>query len=200
MTAAPEGCCTLARRLSPEALASLDKALLEGTPYRKAREQAGLPPKDDSAVYKHRAHVLADAEASYEASGAAESQQSEAPGKQAEAATPAAAHLAAARPLIEEARRLRKRASKLLKRVEAGEIDVDFKAASSLVGQLKGVLELEAKLLGEIKAAATTVNVYNSPDWHRLRDLLVTALADHPDALAAVIDVLAAEQSAPALH
>jgi len=82
----------------------------------------------------------------------------------------------------------------MLRRVEAGEQDIDFKAGAALAAQFKGVLELEAKLLGEIKAASTTVNVFASPDWQEVRNLLVEALMPFPEAAAAVIEVIAARE------
>lgn len=176
-------CCGIASRLSPEALASLDAALRAGTPYRTATAAAGLPTSAESAVFKHRSHLLTQgAEQGQKRTG----EQSEATGKQGEAKT-----------LLESSRALRRRVSKMLRRVENGESDIDFKAGAALAAQFKGVLELEAKLLGEIKAASTTVNIVQSPDWQEVRALLIEALAPFPDAAAAVIEVFARRESKP---
>ncbi len=103
-------------------------------------------------------------------------------------------------PLLDEVRILMRRARRLLKRVEGGEKGVDFKAAASFVRELRATLELQAKLLGELKAANTTVNVFASPDWARLRDAVLDELAAHPAALDAVIARLATEQGGATLH
>ena len=103
--------------------------------------------------------------------------------------------LAEAKPILARSEKLERKAWRLLRKVETGEVDTEtVKAAASLLGKIKDALQLQAQIAGEIKAASTTVNVYNSPDWHRLRDLLVEALAPHPDALGAVIAVLESEQ------
>lgn len=131
-------------------------------------------------MFKHRSHLLT---AAGDPVGKRPEEQAEATGKQGEAKT-----------LLETSRALRRRVSKMLRRVEAGEQDIDFKAGAALAAQFKGVLELEAKLLGEIKAASTTVNVFQSPDWQEVRNLLVEALAPYPEAAAAVIEVIAARE------
>lgn len=174
-------CCGLASRLSPDALASLDAALRSGTPYRTAAANAGLPPSAESAVFKHRSHLLT---AAGDPVGKRPEEQAEATGKQGEAKT-----------LLESSRALRRRVSKMLRRVEAGETDIDFKAGAALAAQFKNVLELEAKLLGEIKAASTTVNIVQSPDWQEVRALLIEALVPFPDAAAAVLDVFARREA-----
>ena len=104
----------------------------------------------------------------------------------------------AARPVLEDARKLQRRASRLLRKLEEGDESVDFKAASGLLGAIHKALELQAKLLGEIKAASTTVNVYQTADWQAVKALLVEALTPFPEAALAVADVIEAqEQGAP---
>jgi len=94
------------------------------------------------------------------------------------------------RPVLDEARRLQRRASRLLKKLERGDDDVDYKAASGLLGSIHKALELQAKVLGEIKAASTTINVFNSPDYKEFESLLADALVDYPDAADAVMRVI----------
>ena len=99
------------------------------------------------------------------------------------------------RPVLEEARRLQRRASRLLKKLERGDDDVDYKAASGLLGSIHKALELQAKVLGEIKAASTTINVFNSPDYKEFESLLADALVDYPDAADAVMRVIQARRA-----
>lgn len=190
MPAAPERpCCTVGRR--PD-IADIDATLTSGATgalsavaKRTGVSKASLSRHTNECIPKRRTPTNArgtEANAQAYDPGAVERK------------------LAEAKPILARSERLERRAWRLLKQVESGDETIDFKAAAALLGKIKDALMLQAQVAGEIKAAATTVNVYNSPDWHRLRDLLVTALEAHPEALAAVIDVLAAEQSAPALH
>jgi len=92
--------------------------------------------------------------------------------------------------LRERAERMFRRVARLLKRAENGDDSVDLRACASIARELRGVLELQAKLDGEIKAASTTVNVFQSQDWKEVRDVIADALADYPDAAAAVLRVI----------
>ena len=145
-----------------------------------------------SSLHKHRAHAESSVHEDAE-------RQAERPGTTFTAGTVDPTlyerKVAEAKPILARSEKLERRAWRLLRQVESGAVDVDtVKAAASLLGKIKDALQLQAQIAGEIKAASTTVNVYNSPDWHRLRDLLVEALAPHPDALGAVIAVLESEQ------
>ena len=191
MTAAPERpCCTVGRR--PD-IADIDATLTSGATgalsavaKRTGVSKASLSRHANECIPKRRTQPNArgtEANAQPYDPGAVERK------------------LAEAKPILARSERLERRAWRLLKQVESGDETIDFKAAAALLGKIKDALMLQAQVAGEIKAAATTVNVYNSPDWHRLRDLLVDALAEHPDALGAVIGVLEREQGAPpALH
>ena len=83
-----------------------------------------------------------------------------------------------------------RRVARLLKRAENGDDTIDLRACAGIARELRGVLELQAKLDGEIKAASTTVNVFQSQDWKEVRDVIAEALADHPEASEAVLRVI----------
>jgi hypothetical protein len=184
---APERpCCTVGRR---DDVADIDATLRSGTPgaLSAVAKRTGI---SKSSLSKH-------------ANGCLKRQrtQENESGTDANGAVTVERKLAEAKPILARSEKLERRAWRLLKQVEAGDQLVDYKAAAALLGKIKDALTLQAQVAGEIKAAATTVNVYNSPDWHRLRDLLVEALAEHPEAMQAVIGVLEREQgNGAALH
>lgn len=162
-------CCAVASR--PDAPA-IDQALREGKRILDVQRMTGLTYY---AVQLHRQHVHSAGQSL------------------SNAGNRAAIHGAPEnRPVLEEARRLQRRASKLLKAIEKGTAPgTDYKAAAALIGQLNRALELQAKLLGEIKAASTTVNIHQTPDWTAFCDLLIEALADkHPEALATAVALI----------
>lgn len=92
----------------------------------------------------------------------------------------------AERTVLVAARRLERRASRLLRGVERGEQGIDYRAAAALVGQVRGALELEARLLGEIRSANAAIDLFQSPAWIEFRDLLMAALEPFPEAMDAV--------------
>ena len=62
--------------------------------------------------------------------------------------------------------------------------------ALAAVARIQRQIELQAKLLGELDERPQ-VNILLSPDWLRVRGALLTALAPHPAARAAVAESLA---------
>lgn len=68
-----------------------------------------------------------------------------------------------------------------------GVLVVDYKAAGLMLREARGNLELEAKILGQIQPPSTTINLFGSPDWQKLRDVILDTLIPFPDALAAVV-------------
>lgn len=72
----------------------------------------------------------------------------------------------------------------------AGDLDVAVKALARAEKQV----ELQARLLGELAASETTVNVgvavLASPEWLQARARIVDALAPWPDAASAVVGAL----------
>ena len=68
----------------------------------------------------------------------------------------------------------------------------DPRVAAQVHGRISQNLEMAARILGEINAAATHVhqNLIVSPEYLQLRQGLLQALRHHPEARAAVSDVL----------
>lgn len=80
-----------------------------------------------------------------------------------------------------EARRLKAKAEK----------KGDIRTALSAVRELTRICELMAKLHGELKDGPTVnVAIVQSLEWQQLRTRIVSALAPHPDAQNAVLQVL----------
>lgn len=67
----------------------------------------------------------------------------------------------------------------------------NFQDATRASANILRVLELIAKLLGELRVAGSGTNVTNnfllSPDWMQLRHVIAVALRPHPDAQRAVL-------------
>lgn len=188
---APAPCCALAAR--PDA-AELEADLRGGVALRAIVRARGVPY---TALRTHRGHVLPDAP------GTALQPARSAP-EPAPIASPASPGLTAkevqpARTVLASSQHVRRRASRLLRAVERGEQGIDYRAAAALLGQIRGALELEARLLGEIRSANAEVNVYQSPGWLELRDRLMGALMPHPAALEAVLAAIrSGERGEPA--
>ena len=101
--------------------------------------------------------------------------------------------------LLEQVRRLLGEAWMGLARAEAGN---DLREMAVMMSQVRGTLELLARVFGEIQET-TTVNVIVLPEWQRLRTRVVDALVPYPKARAAVIMALetpAANGDEPAGH
>jgi hypothetical protein len=65
----------------------------------------------------------------------------------------------------------------------------DFKTALQAIRELVRIIELQARLIGELDDSPT-VNVLVLPEWQALRGVLFQALAPYPDARAAVATAL----------
>ena len=78
-----------------------------------------------------------------------------------------------------------------LARAEAGN---DLREMAVMMSQVRGTLELLARVFGEIQET-TTVNVILLPEWQRLRTRVVDALVPYPKARTAVIAALEAPVS-----
>ena len=133
-----------------------------------------------TALRQHRAHVQPALQPRAIEPQPAPIAAPESPGLTAKEGQPAA------RTVLVAARRLERRASRLLRGVEQGEQGIDYRAAAALVGQVRGALELEARLLGEIRSANAAINLFQSPAWVEFRDLLIAALEPFPEAMDAV--------------
>ncbi|MCP4545449.1 MAG: hypothetical protein GY835_03145, partial [bacterium] len=58
------------------------------------------------------------------------------------------------------------------------------------VDRIHKQIELQARLLGEIQEAQTTVNVAVLPEWHGIRQVVIEALHPYPEARLAVVRAL----------
>lgn len=146
--------------------AEIDRALIAGEGFAAvSRRSAGLT---EDAVRRHHAKHLPHA-AVQEAADARE----EAEGDRGA-------------DLLAEAQSLRRKGMALLAKAEsAGEL----RTALAGVREAGRLLELEAKLRGQIEAAPT-VNVVLSPAWLQVQTVILAALEPHPAARAALVRAL----------
>lgn len=174
MTDAPKGppCCPVGARSDA---ADIGEAILQGGPANSVRKMAERFGVSATSIQRHAVHVKGTTGTPRNA-GDTSGNVGESPRKPP--------------TLRGKARKLFRRVERLLKRAEDGDEAVDLRAAAGLARELRGVLELQAKLDGEIKAASTTVNVFQSQDWKEVRDVIAEALADHPEASEAVLRVI----------
>jgi len=96
----------------------------------------------------------------------------------------AAAEVARADDLLSQVNDLQLRTLKIL---SIAETTGDLRVALNAINQARANVELLARLLGELNDAnGTTVNVLVSPEWMRIRTVIVRALAPYPEARSAV--------------
>jgi len=84
--------------------------------------------------------------------------------------------------LLTQVRDLQARALTIL---DTAETAGDLKVALAAIREARGCIELFGRLAGELSDGAT-VNVVLSPEWARLRAVIIGALAPYPDARLAV--------------
>jgi len=138
----------------------VDAAVVGRVPYRRIATLHGLT---EASVRRHAtAHLPATLAL---ATGAAEASRADVLLTQAEALRVDAIDL------LEEAR-------------EKG----DLRTAVSAIGQARGVLELLARMAGEV--SDVTVNVVLSAEWAEIRTLVVQTLDPWPEARTALADAL----------
>jgi len=142
----------------------IDAALVNRTSYRDISGQYRV---SRSALSRHAEHIPAQL-----------------------AAASAAQEVARADTLLGQVQSLRDRALSLLDRAER---DGDVRAAVVALRETRATIELLAKLAGELQEAAV-VNIVASPDWCRIRTVLLSALAPFPDARAAAAAALLAAE------
>jgi len=96
--------------------------------------------------------------------------------------------------LLAQVRDLQARALTILDTAEGAG---DLKVALAAIREARGCIELFGRLAGELSDGAT-VNVILSPEWTRLRAVIIGALALHPEARQAVTSgLLAIEAGTP---
>lgn len=143
----------------------IDAALVAGTPYRELALRFALSVH---ALSRHRDRHIPPALS----------------------AASAAADVTRADDLLGQVTALRDRALALLDRAEGQD---DVRAAVVALREARGCVELLAKVAGQLNEAPT-INLVASPDWVRLRTVLLSALAPFPDARAAAAAALLAAE------
>jgi hypothetical protein len=144
-----------------EERASIDAALVSGTPLRDIAGQHGV---SKSALERHKAGHL--------------------PAHLAKAKE--AGEVARADDLLSQVRHLQDRTLAILTTSEdAGEL----RTALAAIREARGNLELLAKLLGELDDAPK-VNILVSAEWVAVRTSMMEALSPYPEARTAVAEAL----------
>jgi len=158
-----------------ENVSEIDRLLLRGVPLRDIAAQFGPSP---AALCRHKAHISAALTKAHEAS-----------------------EVARADDLLAQVESLRLKAMRILERAELAEEmsrtakDADRSRRTSLgaIKEIRGTLELLARLLGELKDGGTTVNVLISPQWVTLRTVILAAVEPYPAARQAIIEAVGHE-------
>jgi len=141
--------------------AEIDAAIIAKEPFRRIAARASV---SETSIRRHAAHLPATL---VKATGAAEVARGD--------------HLLGkVRGLEREARRIGKKA----------EEDGDLKTALAGVRELTRIVELLAKLHGELKDGPTVNILVTSPEWLAIRSALLTALLPFPQAKLAVAEAL----------
>ncbi len=140
---------------------AIDEALVAGEPFRRI---AAHFETSDAALRRHKEHLPGTLVKAHEAK-----------------------EVAQADSLLDQVRQLADEAREILGNVKTSQPGTAVQAVKAVAQ----VLELQAKILGEIRAE-TQVNValVQSPEWTSLRARLVQALVAYPEAQRAVIAAL----------
>ena len=144
--------------------AAIERELLKGATLRDVAERFGL---SYSSVHRHRknGHISATLARATDELETFE-----------------------ARGLAAELTDLKNRARGILDRAEAAD---DLRSALGAIRELRGLLERVAKIEGRLSSGGVAV-IVSTPAWGELRSVIVDALADHPNARAAVFMAVAA--------
>ena len=139
----------------------IDQALVRGKPYRSVAKQYDVSPP---ALLRHkRAHLPTSLVRAYEAKEAAQADN-----------------------LLADMCKLKMRAERIFRKAEKSG---DDRIALAALREARGIVELLAKLAGELREGPT-VNVLVSPQYLELRQTIITTLAPYPEARAAVARAL----------
>lgn len=93
--------------------------------------------------------------------------------------------VAKATNLIDEIERLRVKAERIFKKAEE---EGDYRTALAGIRELTRIVELLAKMQGELKDQS--VNIVLNPQWIELRTTILSALDDFPEAKIKLVEVL----------
>jgi hypothetical protein len=141
---------------------NIDEDLLAGKSYREIKRRTGL---DKSAlsrhVSKHLPVILT---------------------KSAEVK-----EMVRAENLQNEIEKLREKASRIGDKAEA---DKDYRTALAGVRELTRLLDLMAKLNGQLPDQASINIIMNNPQWIQLRSSILKSLEDYPEARVKLAEVL----------
>lgn len=148
----------------------IDEALVSGTPYRDIAGRTGLTT---SALSRHRSDHISAALQSVVVERDAD----------------------AAASLLDRVEDLIGRTERIL---SASEESGKVAQALGAVRELRALLELLGKASGELKpdGLIQVLNVQTSPEWLQIRQVLLAALAPHPEARVAVAGALAELEAA----
>ncbi len=144
-----------------ESKEAIDRALIGGEPLSAI---SALFRVSEDSLYRHRANHLSKALVS-----AAESKEA-----------------SAADELLSQVQDLHSRALAILVRAERNKQD---KVALQAIKETRGILELLAKLMGELRNQQT-FNITLCPEWINLRTVIVNALDPYPEARIALVERL----------
>jgi hypothetical protein len=136
----------------------IDKQLLSGAPYRSIAKQFEA---SESAVYRHKSegHISVDLAQAHEVK-----------------------EIARADSLLDQLKAVRQRTDELLARAEeAGEVRSWPGFLREMREQLKLMAELEGRLAAQPQVTLQQVNIYSSPEWLRVGEVLSEILAPYPE-------------------
>ena len=140
---------------------AINLALLSGEPFRSIAGRTGV---SKSALVRHRINCVPR--------DLVQARQSN--------------QIAEADLLLAEVCKLQRRANSILAKAEAAG---DLRTALSAIREIRGSIELLARLAGELRDA-TQVNVLVTPEYQQVRALIVRTLAPFPEARVAVASAL----------
>jgi beta-phosphoglucomutase-like phosphatase (HAD superfamily) len=88
--------------------------------------------------------------------------------------------------LLDQLKTLQEQAQAIATKAEKAK---NYSVALSGIREMRGIIELLAKLQGELQSAPT-INMFVSAEWVSIQAVVVTALDPYPEAKKAVVDAL----------
>lgn len=158
----------------------IEKALVEGVPYRKLTKKYG--PSSASLSRHRNDHLPAHLAKAHEA-------------EKTKRVTKLEDHQAAlaeqdTRQALDVVQQLRAINSACLEVLQKSRSDGKDSMSLKAVDRIHRQIELQAKLLGELQEQGPQVNVLVAPEWHHIRVNVLQALNPYPEARQAVAEVL----------
>ena len=165
MDRTPGGQCTICNH--PQRV-EIDKALISGATYREIAQRFGA---SRDALYRHRknGHI---AEQIAKVAKKKEIQQA----KEVQAAILAqeAQEAADAQTILDEVSRLKDRALTILDRAETE----GTREACMALREVRGIVELLAKVRGELKGDGPTINIIQNPQFVEFKSVVLEVMCD----------------------